>query len=105
MSEPDDPSDEPMIGASRPALGRDDLEARIRELVTGQPYAVLCTQGGGQPYGSLIATGFTPDLRHVLFATPITTRKFRLLESSGGVATEEYRAAAIIQPFAPDKDP
>jgi hypothetical protein len=78
--------DEPMLDASRPDEAPDDFEARLRALVTGQPYAVLCTQGGGQPYGSLVAIAFTPDLRHALFSTPTTTRKFRLLEGSERVA-------------------
>jgi hypothetical protein len=79
-------SDEPMLDGSRLDAAPDDFEARLRALVTGQPYAVLCTQGGGQPYGSLVAIAFTPDLRHALFATPVTTRKFRLLEASRRVA-------------------
>ena len=80
--------DEPILHSSPspPAGTPTSLEARIRELVTSQPYAVLCTQGGSQPYGSLVAIAFTPDLRHALFATPVTTRKFRLLEASERVA-------------------
>ncbi|MFZ0254903.1 MAG: pyridoxamine 5'-phosphate oxidase family protein [Gammaproteobacteria bacterium] len=53
--------------------------ARVQRLVMQQPYAVLCTQGQGQPYGSLVAFAATDDLRYLAFATPSTTRKFRLL--------------------------
>lgn len=62
--------EEPDMGATK---------ARIGRLVCEQPYAVLCTQGQGQPYGSLVAFAATDDLRYLVFATPSTTRKFRLL--------------------------
>jgi len=63
-----------------------ELHERIRSLVDGQPYAVLCTQGGGQPYGSLVAFAATHDLKAMVFATPVTTRKFRLLTECDRVA-------------------
>ncbi|MHC4306868.1 MAG: pyridoxamine 5'-phosphate oxidase family protein [Planctomycetota bacterium] len=63
-----------------------DLPGLIRRLVTGQQYGVLCTQGQGQPYGSLVAFAFTEDLREAVFATPITTRKYRLLKECDHVA-------------------
>jgi len=44
-----------------------------------QPYAVLCTEGRGQPYGSMIAFAANQELNTVVFATPVATRKFRLL--------------------------
>jgi uncharacterized protein YhbP (UPF0306 family) len=80
------PSDEP---ANHPAAGADSaqaIDARIARLVDSQPYAVLCTQGEGQPYGSLVAYAMTPDLAHAVFATPKATRKFRLLSECNHVA-------------------
>lgn len=69
---------------------RDDAEPslpqRIRSLLDGQPYAVLCTQGGGQPYGSLVAFAFTEELAALFFGTPKTTRKFHLLSACDRVA-------------------
>jgi nitroimidazol reductase NimA-like FMN-containing flavoprotein (pyridoxamine 5'-phosphate oxidase superfamily) len=62
------------------------VRERIRALAQGQPYGVLCVQGEGQPYGALVAFAFTPDLRHLVFATPRATRKFRLLSRSDRVA-------------------
>ena len=47
---------------------------------------MLCTQGGGQPYGSLVALAVADDLRSAVFATPITTRKYRLLSGCDHVA-------------------
>ena len=58
----------------------------IRTLLLEQPYAVLCTQGGGQPYGSLVAFAASEDLRALVFATPVTTRKYRLLAACDHVA-------------------
>lgn len=62
------------------------LKDKIRRLVTSQPYAVLCTQGSGQPYGSLVAFAFSDELRTAVFATPIATRKYRLLSECERVA-------------------
>ena len=59
---------------------------RIQRLVDHQPYAVLCVQGEGQPYGALVAFTFSDDLRHAAFATPVATRKFRLLKECDHVA-------------------
>ncbi len=62
------------------------LAERIRRLVTEQPYGVLCTQGRGQPYGSLVAFAFSDDLSYVVFATPVATRKYRLLSDCDHIA-------------------
>jgi hypothetical protein len=35
---------------------------QIRGLLQEEPFAVLCTQGGRQPYGSLVAFAFSEDL-------------------------------------------
>ena len=58
----------------------------IHDLVTQEPFAVLCTQGEGQPYGSVVAFAFDHDLRSFVFATPRATRKFRLLSQCNRVA-------------------
>ena len=65
-----------------------DLSVRdqIQRLVDEQPYAVLCVQGGGQPYGALVAVAFSPDLQHAVFVTPKATRKYRLLGERNHVA-------------------
>jgi uncharacterized protein YhbP (UPF0306 family) len=65
---------------------QEGLDWRIRRLVDSQPFGVLCTQGQGQPYGSLVAYAFTDDLAHAVFATPKATRKFRLLSECDHVA-------------------
>jgi nitroimidazol reductase NimA-like FMN-containing flavoprotein (pyridoxamine 5'-phosphate oxidase superfamily) len=59
---------------------------RIRRLMAAQPYAVLCTQSGSQPYGSLVAFAASDDLGSIVFATPTATRKYRLLTECPNVA-------------------
>jgi len=88
MSFPDEPfivpeDDEDAVESGH---GREDAAAGIRRLVEGQPFAVLCTQGAGQPYGSLVAYAMDDDLHYASFATPRATRKFRLLSQCDQVA-------------------
>lgn len=62
------------------------LVTKIRRLLTGQLYAVLCTQGNRQPYGSMIAFAFSEDLSRAVFSTPIATRKYHLLSECDRVS-------------------
>ena len=83
--------DEPIRGpeADEGAQGETEgraVRAQIRILLQGQPFAVLCTQGGGQPYGSVVAYAYSDDLCSFTFATPVATRKFRLLCECENVA-------------------
>ena len=61
-----------------PQSKQSDLVSRIDHLVRERPYGVLCTQSQSQPYGSLVALAATDDLTTFVFATPTTTRKYRL---------------------------
>jgi nitroimidazol reductase NimA-like FMN-containing flavoprotein (pyridoxamine 5'-phosphate oxidase superfamily) len=77
-------TDEPLLESDIPkqtgaTTQHEQLAERIGRLVTEQPYAILCTQGQGQPYGSLVAFAVTEDLKSAVFATPISTRKYRLV--------------------------
>jgi nitroimidazol reductase NimA-like FMN-containing flavoprotein (pyridoxamine 5'-phosphate oxidase superfamily) len=82
--------DEPLFPREVNVSSNDESEPstrlRIADLVAGQRYGVLCTQGSGQPYGSLVALAFSEDLSRAVFATPETTRKYRLLEECPRVA-------------------
>ncbi len=69
-----------------PASQDENLRDRIHRLVSQQSFCVLCTQGGNQPYGSLIAFAFTDDLKHFFFTTPVATRKYKLLSECQNVA-------------------
>ena len=83
--------DEPLIGSERDpsageAVDRKDVVAGIRGLLTQQPFAVLCTQGGGQPYGSVVAYAVNAALDAAVFATGRATRKYSLLAGCDRVA-------------------
>jgi len=83
--------EEPALAGSFPhhtieSHSESSLRDQIRALMVEQPYAVLCTQGGGQPYGSMIAFAANQELNTVIFATPIATRKFRLISECARIA-------------------
>jgi nitroimidazol reductase NimA-like FMN-containing flavoprotein (pyridoxamine 5'-phosphate oxidase superfamily) len=83
--------DEPVLGLEFDApLNQEPTEGTVVEdiqtLVSAQPFAVLCTQGDGQPYGSVVAYAFDDDLKSFVFATPRATRKYRLLSECNRVA-------------------
>ena len=83
--------DEPVLGSEFDTpWSQDSSEPAaaelIRGLVTEEPFAVLCTQGEGRPYGSVIAYAVGPQLCAMTFATPTATRKYRLLCACESVA-------------------
>jgi uncharacterized protein YhbP (UPF0306 family) len=82
--------DEPVLGSGAGDTASDPPDPatreRIRALLTEQPFAVLCTQGEGQPYGSVVAYAAGPDCCALAFATPTATRKYRLLCECTSVA-------------------
>jgi hypothetical protein len=63
-----------------------ELRSRMRELFGEETFAVLCSQGQGQPYGSVVGFAAGEDLRFAVFATPVTTRKYRLITECDRVA-------------------
>ncbi|GAB4309473.1 MAG: hypothetical protein Kow0019_06520 [Methanobacteriaceae archaeon] len=62
------------------------LKNSIRKLLESESFAVLSTQGQGQPYASIIAFSSTPDLKKIVFATSKETRKFSLINESDKIA-------------------
>jgi nitroimidazol reductase NimA-like FMN-containing flavoprotein (pyridoxamine 5'-phosphate oxidase superfamily) len=80
--------DEPMLTDGEGSAGRAEgpVEDRVRALLDRERFAVLCTQGQEQPYGSVVAVAPDDSLGHVVFATGRATRKYRLLESCDRVA-------------------
>lgn len=89
MPAPNQPSDnlrnwEPALGGGppQPLSAEDAIPERIRSLVESQRFCVLSTQGQGRPYASLLAFGVNADLDELVFATPVTTRKYALLKAS-----------------------
>jgi len=95
--------DEPLFPERSCTLQEDclEVEGEIRRLLDSEPFAVLATQGDGQPYASLISFAITPDLKHLVFSTSRETRKYQLLSNSPPVALlvddRSQRAPAINQ--------
>jgi len=84
-------NDEPMLDSMPGPEGQAtrwerELPERIRRLLATEPYAVLCMQQGEQPYGSVVAFAASPDSCNLVFTTPVTTRKYRLLQQCDRVA-------------------
>jgi nitroimidazol reductase NimA-like FMN-containing flavoprotein (pyridoxamine 5'-phosphate oxidase superfamily) len=68
------------------ASGHGGIQDQIRALLEGQPFGVLCTQGEGQPYGSVVALAYDEGLSRLAFATPENTFKYRQLCACDRVA-------------------
>jgi len=60
-------------------MNNEEKIKKIMKLVSEQLFFILCTQGEGQPYGSLIAYAYKDDLKKFFFATSENTRKYILL--------------------------
>ena len=87
MSTRDEPVHRHLLDTKTPDDAHDPaIHEQIRALLDDQPFAVLCTQGGGQPYGSVVAFAVSKDLSAVTFATPVATWKYRLLSECDRVA-------------------
>lgn len=84
-----DQYDEPIfvdVASGKSESPADQIEAEIKNLCGEQPFAVLATQGEGQPYTSLISFAAGEDLKYLVFATPVQTRKYNLLINNEKVA-------------------
>ena len=72
--------------STQDAVNERSLEEGLRRLLQQQPFAVLCTQGAGRPYGSVIAYAVSAGLDAAVFATARATRKYDLLTHCDHVA-------------------
>jgi len=63
-----------------------DPLGKVRELLLLQRLAVLSTRNDDQPYGNLICYVASSDLRHILFATTRSTRKYANILGEARVA-------------------
>ena len=63
-----------------------DVRKEIADLLNKESFAVLATQGQGQPYTSIMSFYSTSDLKKIVFSTAKETRKFSLLKQSNKVA-------------------
>ena len=81
--------DEPMfidVTSCDTACSGHEILSEIKKMCDQQNFAVLATQGDGQPYTSLISFSITNDLKKIYFSTPSQTRKFSLLEKNNQVS-------------------
>ena len=83
--------DEPMfidlkIGIKKKEEAKKSLAEDIRRLCDSQSFAVLATQGNGQPYATLISFAATQNLKYIIFTTPKATRKYSLIEGDKRVS-------------------
>lgn len=67
-------------------MDREQIVESLETLFRRQNLAVLSTQQGGQPYGSLVAFVVSDDLRELFFATGRATRKYSNICSDSRVA-------------------
>lgn len=58
----------------------------LADLFSHQKLAVLSSYGNEQPYASLVAFAATDDLKHLIFATTRSTRKYANLSQVSKVA-------------------
>lgn len=98
-----------------------DAPALLRHLLHSQRLGVLSTQGGGQPYASLVAFAAGPEPGDILFATDRATRKYANLRADARVALlvddranreSDFGAAAAVtavgfaeEVAGPDREP
>jgi uncharacterized protein YhbP (UPF0306 family) len=62
------------------------LRRILQRLLATQNFGVLCTQSGGQPYGTVVCFAASDDLARLWFATGRSTRKFAHIEADDRVA-------------------
>ncbi len=62
------------------------IKRYIEEIFKIRRFAVLATEGDGQPHASLIAVTPMEDFRELVFATYRNTRKYHNLANNGKVA-------------------
>ena len=63
-----------------------NIKTHIVDMLRASRFAVLATEGNGQPHASLIAITPTQDIRSLLFATYRNTRKYLNISCNSQVA-------------------
>ena len=63
-----------------------DAKKATEKIIASELYGVLATQYNKHPYTSLMAYGYSSDLKNIIFTTPKTTRKHEFLEACSNVA-------------------
>ena len=63
-----------------------ELSRVLHELLATQNFGVLCTQGEGHPYGTVVCFAASDDLARIWFSTTRSTRKFTHIQNDNRVA-------------------
>jgi nitroimidazol reductase NimA-like FMN-containing flavoprotein (pyridoxamine 5'-phosphate oxidase superfamily) len=72
---------------------------KLKKLLNSTQLAVLATEHSGEPYASLVAFAVTEDLREILFATSMATRKFSYLKGNNSIALLVDNRSNSIEDF------
>ncbi len=72
---------------------------KLKKLLDSTQLAVLATEHSGEPYASLVAFAVTADLREILFATSMATRKFSYLKENKRIALLVDNRSNSIEDF------
>lgn len=79
--------DEPIYTDRHSVINPDEKsQNEIKNILLNEPFAVLSTQGEGQPFSSLISYACSEDFKKIIFATPLGTRKFDLISRCNKVS-------------------
>jgi general stress protein 26 len=71
------------------------LRSMLQRLLATQNFGVLCTQSGGQPYGTVVCFAASDDSARLWFATMRNTRKFEHIAADDRVAFVIENAANL----------
>ncbi len=63
-----------------------ELRRVLQDIMATQNFGVLCTQGGGHPYGTVVCFANSEDLSRIWFSTTRSTRKFTHILEDARVA-------------------
>jgi nitroimidazol reductase NimA-like FMN-containing flavoprotein (pyridoxamine 5'-phosphate oxidase superfamily) len=63
-----------------------ELSRVLHDLLARQNFGVLCTQGEGHPYGTVVCFAASDDLSRIWFSTTRSTRKFVHIQDDNRVA-------------------
>lgn len=58
----------------------------IRKMIANESFGVLATKGENECYTSLISFTISSDLKTLVFATPIETKKFQMIKDNKNVS-------------------
>jgi heme iron utilization protein len=67
-------------------MREETVKNKIRLMVESQATGVLATVMDQQPYASLVAFSYSPDLKKIFFATPNNTTKYRNLTGNPNIS-------------------